>query len=229
MIYLIYATDLFYEVGQYACESGMRAGIAMAPTFYGFSWKSALQTGAHFDTTYTQSLRQSCKVIPTVVATVGYQNACFKFLKQYYGYNDYIAAFIAAFASSPLYVIFNGQSLGLNPSQSLRAMNFAQVSNITAREFLFVLSLNISKPITQKITDYLGDNLATKNTTYFGIGFVGSILGHPFDTFLTRSQAKAQKMPIKNTYINGFLRSVGPKALTTGLFNVFYQNALFYC
>ena len=234
MIYLICATDLLYNTGVAAVKcfaAGTAAAVAIVPTYPLFVEKSETQIGIHpsqrtrFFKAF-KALRHN-KAIQTIGGTVAFQKAAFGFSKEYCEMSDYQAALVAAFASAPLYTIFNGQSLHLSPSQSLRKMNPFQVGSVTLREWFFVLSLNLSKPIAEKMKVRFGDNVVTENVSYFGIGFVGSVLGHPFDTCLTRSQAKAEGKFIGNTYTNGALKSLTRKGLTTGLFNVFYQNTLF--
>ncbi len=210
------------------------ASAAIVPVFYGFIAKSAQQTGNKIpDMSIKEALKEGFKTAPTVGLIVGtqmvVQNLVEKFLmKLSNGTKDQSSGFLPMLVSSmivgmlsaPPLAVFNGQSMGMKPLQSLKRLSAKQTGAIVARETSFLFSLRVSGPVSELMKRRCGENKAVEYSSAFVSGAIGSLIGHPADTALTCWQ--------KNMKVDTFRQAMrgGPiKAMTVGGFSVCYKIA----
>lgn len=181
------------------------AAGAIVPVYYGFAAKTAFQLGESWPRMSPfNAIKGGLKVAPTIAATVGMQLAFKKFLEKKLDAGEkasfktkLFSSTITGFVSIPLLAIFNGQTMGYSWKQSLKALSPEQGAAILGRETAFLASIGGEYP--------------------FLSGMLGSALGHPGDTILTRAQ--------KGLKVESFLqawRGVFPRAVAVGGFSVSY-------
>lgn len=203
------------------------AGAAIVPSYFGLVAKSALQLGNPVPVmSHATKLKEGIKAVPITAAVVGSQMALQSFIAQAFSkkseVNSFLSTFLSAAAvaglSAPLLTMFNGKTVGLSFTQSLKSTNVKQISAIIARETSFIFSLKLSGPMT----DYMkSKNLTAKPyeiMASFVSGAVGSAFGHPADTALTMWQ--------KGLKIDSFTklhRGLATKSMAVGLFSVVYN------
>lgn len=100
---------------------------------------------------------------------------------------------------------------------ALKNLSLRQVGYLTARDTLFLISTRLSEPLGGTIKKRCGDHPAVEHGANFISGFVGAILGHPFDTAFCRSQ---QKLP---TTIKHWTLGLSTRSCTVGFLVVFYK------
>jgi len=186
------------------------AGLAIVPSFYGLTAKSALQLGKprpRFNC--FEVFKNGFKAAPTVGAIVGsqlvLQNAVEKKLFKDKSKLDLtekvVSTVVTASLTSPLLACLNGQTMGKTILDSFKSVKPKQVLVITGRESGFLAGLAASEPLSdfmkKKFCDDTDDKKpshnSVKNTVVeYGAAYVsgvsGSIFGHLFDTALTRFQ-----------------------------------------
>lgn len=107
------------------------------------------------------------------------------------GYKAMLAstALVSIFSVAPL-AIFGGYSNGLTAWQSLTRLTPRQVRALVLRENSFLISMEISGPITKKMKGIFGDNWFVTFASAAVSGAAGSICGHAPDTVFTRLQKR---------------------------------------
>ncbi|MFI5334986.1 MAG: hypothetical protein ACHQT8_07515 [Chlamydiales bacterium] len=156
------------------------AAGAIVPVFYGFAAKSAQQLGNPMPRMSPfNALKGGLKVAPTIGATVGMQLIFQRVIENALKKGDqtskessfatkFFSSTITGAVSVPLLAVFNGQTMGYKPMQSLRALSIKQGCAVLVRETGFLASVGGEYP--------------------FFSGMLGSLVGHPGDTALTRWQ-----------------------------------------
>lgn len=203
------------------------AGAAIVPAYFGLVAKSALQLGNPIPVmSHATKLKEGIKAVPITAAVVGSQMALQSVIAQAFSkkseshsfVSTFLSAALVAGLSAPLLTMFNGKTMGLSFTQSLKATNVRQIAAIIARETSFIFSLKLSGPMT----DYMKSKNLTEKPyeimASFISGAVGSALGHPADTALTMWQ-KGMKID-SYTKLN---RGLATKSVAVGLFSVVYN------
>jgi hypothetical protein len=100
--------------------------------------------------------------------------------------------------------------------QAMRGLTGWQVLMFGSRETAFLGGLRASAPLSNWAKERLGDSVAVEQGANFVSGAAGGIFGTPFDTLITRSQAK------KSTQWNQLMLGWKWRGLATGTFGVTY-------
>lgn len=201
---------------------------AIVPVFWGLMTKSAQQKG--LPTPYMkvrEAIGHGVRATPAFGIFAGTQLVAQEVIEGWLvkkrGVKDMTTMALAAVAvgviSVPPAVIFNGMTQNMGPMESFKGLNAAQVIAITSRETSFLASIRVSKPLSEELEKVLGKGPATTILSGFLSGGIGSFFGHPFDTWLTRSQAK---LP---TTARDLMRGAPVKAVSLGIFTVLYSAA----
>lgn len=202
------------------------AAVAIFPPFFDFVAKSALQLEKPVPPKlFGVGLREGIKIAPYVGLLVGTQMQVEAFFKnRLFGdkerrpFQEVVAtSALTGFCSSWLVAIFNGGTMGQSPLESLRGFTFRQCRWITLQESAFVAGVAAAEPLALRMKEQWGDHPAVEAAAVFGSGALGSFLGHPANTVLTRAQGGLSS-PSGTQYFLGSVR----KARGTGLFALGY-------
>ncbi len=186
------------------------AAGAVVPVYYLFALKSAQQLEVPMrPMSPLEALKGGIRVAPTIGATVGMQLVFQKMVENAIKKSDrttvepgfatkLVSSTLTGAVSVPLLAIFNGQTMGYTPMQSLRALSVKQAGAILARETGFLASLGGEYP--------------------FFTGMLGSLVGHPGDTALTRWQKGLKVENLRHLFLGAPTR-----ALAVGGFSVGYK------
>lgn len=217
---------------QEATFSGVSAAVAVVPTFHGYVMKTNLQNGVLKWWKFPKPNPIEIGFVALVVGMIVAQQVFFEIVTKYLvekhtllsGYSSaFVSCFVSAGISVPGNIIFNAQSFGLPWQQSLSNMCRRQYLACHLRETFFLYALVIS----DKLNPCAGKHWKYQRTMEFFSGFMGSIICHPLDSWLTFIQNK------KPVYIGSFLdnskyyfRGSLMRGCTIGAFNVGYQFLL---
>lgn len=203
------------------------AAAAIIPVFRDMVAKSTEQKGeAVAPMTVRESFRRGVKSAPTVGAIIGTQMVIQALIEEAIapksdreGISSVItSSVIVGAGSAPVLAIFNGQTMGLSVRETFRTFSVKQVMAIVVLETAFIGGLSVSDRLALVMRRHFGDNKSVDYTAAFLAGAVGSLLGHPADTCITRWQSG---MVVDSTrqLMWGSLR----KARAIGGFSVFYK------
>ncbi len=199
------------------------AVAATIPVFYGFIAKSALQAGVPMP---RLTLFQLLKSGTTAGLIMGAQctvqdeieKICQPRLTQYgKGIATVSSASIVGAISAPFLAVFNGKTMGYSVTEALKKLSLKQAGAITVRETFFLSALSLSGPVSEKMRKRYGDYQLITLVSSFGIGVIGSILGHVPDAMLTRLQKG-----LSITHISQLTRGLATRAVTVGGFTALY-------
>jgi hypothetical protein len=179
--------------------------------------------------TITSTLGRSIIGAPTVGGIVTIQtlagSAAAKLAKDYLGMDSggiasilSCSLLVSTVSAGPL-AVFNNLTTGKSFIESFKGINVKQMTAIVIRETAFLGMRTASQPINQWLKDRYGEQPSFKYIDYvslFTLGFVGSVAGHPADTYLTLLQKGA-----KVVNLSQLMRGGGTKGLAIGLFFVF--------
>ncbi len=211
--------------------SPVAASIAVIPVFYGFVAKSALQTNSPLPTfKATKVLINGLKASPTIGCVIGLQIFSQDVLEKLFTpaltekkHSSFITMTTSsvgvAFLSVIPLAVFNGQSLNQSIIKTIRLLSLKQAAAIVTRETSFLFSLRVSGPIGQLMKEKMEDNSFIESSSIFATGVIGSLVGHPADTALTRLQKEMQLQGIRQ-----LMKGSGTKAITIGVFTLIYQK-----
>lgn len=208
------------------------ASAAIVPVYYGFIVKSAQQAGNSIPRiSLIEALKGGCKAAPTIGIIVGtqmvVQSIAEKTLMKFSSNKkDQPSGFIRMFASSmivgvvsaPALAVFNGQTMGRKVLVSLKDLSAKQAGAIVARETSFLFSLRVSGPVSELMKRKFGDNKMVEYGSTFLSGAIGSLIGHPADTALTRWQKGMETKNFRQAMKGGPI-----KAVAVGGFSVCYK------
>lgn len=203
---------------------------AIVPVFYGFIAKSALQKGLKIPfMTFKSALIAGVKASPSVGVLVGSQiitqDILERSLVRWFGNQSMsvmvVSSFLVGAASAPSLAVFNGYTNTVKKTarESLRALSIRQTLAVAALETSFLLSIRFSNPLNEYMKERCGTNRVTDVAASFISGAIGSVVGYPADTTLTRLQ---NNLPIKP---RDLMRGAPIKAVTLGCFTVLYNQA----
>jgi len=209
------------------------AAGAIVPPYYLFVVKSAYQQGKPAPSmTMREVLMGGVKAAPTIGTIVGTQmivqafveKALVKARKNEEGQPPSFWTMLGSSAfvggvSAPLLAIFNGQTMGLSPMQSLSALSAKQAAAIVTRETSFLFSLRVSEPISEELKQVAGDTKAVEYVSAALSGAIGSVVGHPADTALTLWQKG-----IKVVSLPQLMRGAVPKSGAVAAFSLGYKT-----
>ncbi len=207
----------------------MAASLAIVPVYYGFNAKSHLQRGMNIPKLGCKvRLLEGIKAAPVIGGIVGTQMLTQAFVewatadvlkKGSFTSMLFGAVFVGAI-SAPCLAAFNGRTVGMSFGQSVKELSSKpkQGMAIVARETSFLFSLRISNPLGTQMKAIFGDNSAVDYAAAGISGAVGSLIGHPFDTALTLSQAN------QDVVMKQLMRGAFTKAVTVGLFSICYKS-----
>lgn len=196
------------------------AAGAIIPAFPGMVAKSALQRGQKVvPMTFASAVRGGIGAAPTVGVIVGTQMIAQSVLQSAMGKESGLASTLASSAivgivSAPPIAIFNGKTMGWSVWESLRRISFRQCLAIATQETAFVSGLSIAKTMKGKF----GDHQVVDYTATFFTAALGSLVGHPANTALTRWQSG---MPIEN--VGQLFWGAMRRARAVGLFAIVFK------
>jgi hypothetical protein len=206
------STGVWQTVAPYATPPAA-AGLAIIPAFKFFIEKSAAQLDKPERVSFRTGIKEGFKTAPTISGIVGsqmlLQAGAEWSLKKCFGKEDeeqnrtpivhiLVSALFVGSVSAPGLVIFNGRTMKQTARQALATLNPKLVAAITARETAFLFFSRMTKPISDKTKEVLGNNRMVQYTTTFFTGAISSLAIHPADTAVTRWQ-KDKSMPWDRT------------------------------
>lgn len=201
------------------------AAASIVPPFYGLIVKSAQQLGNPIPKMPMKAvLFEGIKAGPLLGAQVGVQIGTEKALVHLYGNNHSGSLFMLASAlliatlSAPGLIAFNGKTIGRSVKESLQAISFKQTGAIVIRDTSFLFSLRISEPVSKGLKETWGDSPLVERVSAFSSGVIGSVIGHPADTVLTRSQKELPIIP--RQLMNG----VTARSCSIGIFAILFNE-----
>ncbi len=196
------------------------ASVAIIPCFYGAIVKTAQQAEEPVPRialrklnakiphiTLRELTKRSFKASPTVGCVIGtqvvVQGLVEKVLKKSPSDEDsnlnnfshmLISSVIVGAASIPGIAAYNGQTMGRHVIDSLKMLSRWEAMAILTRQVSLVFSLRITEPLNIHMKELTGDKMTLYGSATIS-GMIGSIIGHPADTALTRWQ---KNLKIKN-------------------------------
>jgi hypothetical protein len=184
--------------------SMVAAGPAIIVPYYGLVWKSRNQLGLNRPTfNLNNSIFGGIKAAPTIIGIIGTQMILTNGINNGLtmlgldGLQSKVCSLLSVSILSiyPL-ALFNGQTMGVNWKESLRSISLKQGASIVARESTFLGTEWLAETIHEHLKTYMGDSKQTEYGSTAIAGGMASLLGHPFDTALTRDQQRqANKLP----------------------------------
>jgi hypothetical protein len=202
--------------------------IAIVPTYYGFVYKTAIQTlqpppKLTIQSTISDGFKASPLVGVIVGAQLGIQKATSEALDLCGLENEFakmsISSITSGAISSPLLVALNALTLNKPIFQSIKTTTPIFATLITIRESSFVASLVFNTPLNKQLQNFFGENKFNYPVANFISGFTCSILTHPTDTYLTCLQKG-----IKLQNLGHLAKGSISKGITIGLFNVAFST-----
>ena len=212
------------------------AGPAIIFPYYGLVWKSRNQLDLGRPAfNLANSIQGGTKAAPTISGIVGTQMMLTNAINHgltHLGVGEMQSKICSLLSVSILSIpgltIFNGGTMGISWQQSLKSISAAQGASIIARESTFLGAEWLAAPINTHLQAYMGDNKKTEYASTAIAGAVSSVVGHPFDTALTRDQQRqANKLPgakiIEVPKGNFSMAGAIPKSLAVALFYCSYK------
>jgi hypothetical protein len=227
------APTFYEEQLQLAKTSATKGGIAsgaLVPFFWFLNKKSNLQLINTAPVSYSRSLIAGVKAVPNVATTLSIQFWTGELSKQYLRRHEFVndEAYLEAIGcgngavfSAPWYAVMNGKTMGLSRTEALRGFfknPFSTGWPIVGREFCFLFGVQVSSPFSSAMQQQFGESWFVENTSCFAAGFAGSIFGHPFDTWLTRTQAN------RSWHWRDLMKGGVTKAIGIGGFAVLFHH-----
>lgn len=211
-----------YELSRDAAKQFCAVTLAYAPTNHLFEIKAAQQNKEPWPRFNRSALIRTLETSPiagvVVTAQVITQQRIEDELKRRgagYGSELSSSAFTGV-ASAPGYMFLNARVARLPLKEYMQQSTPTSLAKeaiaISLRETAFVGSLALSQPLGRQAKEacpYPG----VEEITQFSTAALGSLAGHPFDTYLTCSQ---KKVPIET--LSGFFRGGTARSLATGAF-----------
>ena len=212
--------QFWHEAAPYVSHP-IASGAAIVPVFYGLVVKSAQQTESP---TPLMSVKEALKgglkasrALSVMMGTQMIAQTHLDLLTKGMPYASLLNSMLIGAISAPALVVFNGYSMKRSALASLKLLSLRQVAAIVYLETSFLFSMRITLTADDYMKNYLGDNRATSYVTSFISGAVGSLIGHPADTAVTRWQ-KELLVPIRVWYYGAPV-----KAVTLGAFSLIYK------
>lgn len=202
----------------YVVKPGV-AAVAILPAFHDLKAKGALQLGLPVPKmTFFEKATCGFKAGPTTGLVIGLQLLLHKgiekhFVKEQNVPTMFASAAVVGVVSAPVLAVFNGQGNDLAPRESLRRLTAKQGLALAVQETLFVTGIVAGGRFSEELK---GNKLAEYGVA-FASGAVGSLAGHPANTFVTREQNLMQTK--FHQLMWGSLR----KARAVGVFAVLYK------
>lgn len=197
------------------------SGAAIVPVFYGLVLKSARQTESP---TPLMSVKEALKgglraskALSVMMGTQMIAQTHLDLLTKGVPYSSLWNSMFIGAVSAPALIVFNGYTMNKTAIESLKALRLRQVAAIMYLETSFLFAMRLALTADDMMKAHLGDNKATSYATAFLSGAVGSLIGHPADTAVTRWQ-KELLVPIRVLYYGAPV-----KAVTLGAFSVIYK------
>lgn len=199
----------------------LASGAAIFPLFYGLVLKSAQQLEAKPPLmSVKEALKGGAKVSKTLSLMVGtqmiVQNELDRLTKGV-AYASLWNSMLIGAISAPMLVVFNGYTMNQTAKDSLKGLKLRNVAAIMYLETSFLFSMRLALSTNEAMKSYLGEGNLTSYAGAFISGALGSLVGHPADTALTRWQ-KELPVPVRVLYYGAPV-----KAVTLGVFSIFYK------
>ncbi|MCH9617335.1 MAG: hypothetical protein SP4CHLAM5_07400 [Chlamydiia bacterium] len=199
--------------------------LAIIPAFHNMRVKSAQQLGGLGGVDLKtinrwDSLKMGLRAAPTVGAIVGAQMITQEAIESNLFpkeslYSTLTSSAMVGVVSSPLLAFFNHQTLG-----SGRPFIFTPrvALALTVQETAFVTGLSVVDKVTEELSGRFGDNKVVDYVTAYIAGGIGSIVGHPANTALTRWQGN---LPVER--FSQLTRGLAAKTKATATFALGYK------
>ncbi len=205
----------------------LAASAAIVPVFRDMVAKSAQQKGVPVpQMTLVAGLKEGFKAAPTVGVIVGTQMVIQRAVERALVGDSNKGSLSSAFASSaivgtlsaPVLAVFNGQTMGWSVRDSLRKFSAKQGLAIAVQESAFVGGLSAADRLAVVMREQFGQSNVVDYSAAFTAGALGSLVGHPANTALTRWQS--------GMTVESFRQSMwgsARKARAVGCFSVLYK------
>ncbi len=203
------------------------ASVAIIFAFKDMVAKSALQKGLPLPTmTILESFKQGLKAAPTVGVIVGTQMILQGIIaKSLTGetkdenlFTTLASSAIIGISSAPILAVFNGQTMGLSVKKTLQNFTVKQGMAISTQETAFVAGLSLADKLAEVMRRKFGNNKAIDYMAAYIAGVIGSLVGHPANTALTRWQSGMQVESLQQS-----MWGAARKARAVGTFSVVYK------
>ncbi len=172
------------------------AAISFPSVMRGMVMKSALQRGEPLPTmTMVEGVKAGMNAAPSIAAIVGTQMLLQKAFvgdSEKVSFTSTLASSAAVgFVSSPALAVFNGYTAKepMRAMQSLQKLTLKQAGAIAGQETGFVLGLAGADLLAVPMKQVFGDNKPVEYVAACTSGALGSLVGHPGNTALTRWQS----------------------------------------
>jgi hypothetical protein len=193
------------------------ASFAIVPVFPQFVAKSYQQLGQPVPRmTLSEALRGGFKAVPNTVVSVGVPVIIQRLIEQGMGDSGEKSfrvllgsSVVAGFLSSPFLACFNGHSMGWSLRKSLSRFTPKQCLAITAQETAFIVGLKATDQLAPLMKQEFGHNKVTEYGTAFIAGVIGSVVGHPANTAVTRWQNDLRVTSFRQSMLGASRRALG--------------------
>ncbi len=122
---------------------------------------------------------------------------------------SFISSLGAGAISAVPYILMNGTTNGQSIPYIIRNMTAYQVAAVSGRETGFVLALTCSDEASKQANELLGQHPLVGWVTRFATGYLGSVAGHPLDTWLTLMQKNIKVTGVRQLYQGANIRGIG--------------------
>jgi hypothetical protein len=202
------------------------SSVAIVPVYRDLVAKSAQQKGQPIPAmTHREGMKKGVKAAPVVGMLVGSQLVSRSLVERVLvGSNGgSLASVLASSAivglvSAPVFAVYNGQTMGWTMVESLRRFTLLQGVAIAVLETTFVVGVSVADRLGLAMRRRFGDHRMIDYAAAFVTGAVGSLVGHPADTALTRWQ---NGMRVEN--FRQLMWGSARKARAIGSFSVLYK------
>lgn len=202
------------------------ATLSIVPAYYYLVKKSALQASKPMELSYAECFKMGMKAAPTVGGLVGYQMVLNERIERSLNLqkdssftSKLAVAAVVASLSTPLIALVNGQALGQKGLLPLKNLSKMQAVAITAQETAFVLGLSAAENVSAEMHLRGWTHPAVDYGSAYLAGFMGSMVGHPANAWLTLMQAGVREM-----HPSMLSRGTLTKAHGIGLFAMTYYG-----
>ncbi len=122
---------------------------------------------------------------------------------------SFISSLGAGVISAVPYILMNGTTNKQSIPYIIKNMTLYQVAAVSGRETGFVLALTCSDEVSKQANERLGQHPVVSWVTRFTTGYLGSVAGHPLDTWLTLMQKNIKVVGVRQLYQGANIRGVG--------------------
>lgn len=180
----------FQEYGAYLTNPGV-AAVAILPAFGDLEAKGKLQVGEKVEQrSFQENIKRGRKIAPITGLVIGAQMFLQPMVASYLvkpgdkptTTDSLFSSAAVGLISAPFLAGFNGKARGVPLLETIRKLTLSKTAVICIQETAFVSS----QTLQEKLQPYSGNSKVMPYLIAYASGFVGSLLGHPANTALTR-------------------------------------------